>query len=166
MRAGKILAIISGILGISSILLYYFAPQIFSFWRFNSGVVDEFLGGFGTGYGTLLGAIGIHLYEDIFLLFVGLLVLVGGELTLIGGVSEIKIIIILGGTFMITGIALFFMILLFGLGDFKEIAAFLPSGENLFFGRIGGADWGVWISFYLAMSGGILGIIGGVILEE
>lgn len=51
------------------------------------------------------------------------------------------------------------------LGYFEDMAAMLPSGENLFFGSVGGGDWGLDVCFLFAIGGGVLGIIGGATFE-
>ena len=82
-----------------------------------------------------------------------------------GGFFENKSITISGGLFMIVGTILLVIALFLELGYFEDMAAMLPSEENLFFGSLGGADWGLDVSFYLAIGGGVLGIIGGATFE-
>ncbi len=49
MGAGKIIAIIGGILGILSIALYHVLPEIFCLWKLDvAPTISRFLGGFGA----------------------------------------------------------------------------------------------------------------------
>ncbi|TKJ16898.1 MAG: hypothetical protein CEE43_19160 [Promethearchaeota archaeon Loki_b32] len=162
MGAGKIIAIIGGILGILTIGLYFVLPEIFCLWRLDGApVLSIFLGGFGSSTGELMGvAYGPEYAEDIFLLIVGVLIVAGGALAIIGGLAGNKIIGILGGVLMIAGPIILTIALFAELGDFEDIALLL-GGESLFWGSEPGVDWGLWIGFFLAIGGGVLGVIGG-----
>ena len=54
--------------------------------------------------------------------------------------------------------------LFLGLGIFEGLATTLPSGTTILFGSEAGVDWGILISTYLALGGGVLGVIGGATL--
>ena len=99
--------------------------------------------------------------EDIFLLLTGVLIIGGSVLLLIGALVESKALGIVGGILMLAGPLLLILSLFLGLGIFEGLAATLPSGTTVLFGSQAGMDWGIWISTYLALGAGILGLIGG-----
>ena len=166
MAAGKIIAIIGGILGILTIGLYFVLPEIFCLWRLDGApFLSIFLGGFGSATGEALGVgYGPEYYEDIMLLIICVLIVAGGALAIIGGLIENKMIGILGGVLMIVGPILLIVALFIEYGDFEAIASLL-GGKSLFFGSEPGVDWGLWIGFYLAIGGGVLGLIGGATID-
>ena len=77
MGVGKIIALISSILGILSVTLFYVMPEIFCFWGFDWGATGSyFLGGFGSKFTiTIGGEVGPESAEDTILLSLGVLVL-------------------------------------------------------------------------------------------
>jgi hypothetical protein len=166
MGAGKVIALVGGVLGIIAVILFYILPEIFCFWTLDGPGVSYFIGGFGFEF-SVLGGIeqDIEYAEDTFLLLMGILVVAGGGIALIGGLVDNKGITILGGVVMLVGSAILLIALGLELGDFEDIGAALPSGENLFFGSYAGADWGLSVSFFLAIGGGVLGVIGGALIE-
>lgn len=168
MGAGKIIAIIGGILGILTVALFYVLPEIFSFWRLETPVGDLFLGGFGFATGTGLFESDPEYTEDILLLITFTLVVAGGALAIIGGLIESKVFGILGGIIMLAGPIFLLIGLFMELGDFEDLANiidFLVGGEGLIMGSEGGVEWGIWISTYLAFGAGALGLIGGAIID-
>ena len=94
MGAGKIIAIIGGILGILSVVLYHLMPDLFNFWRIDgSPMFSITLGGFGFTSGWFLGVQITPIYaEDIFLLIIAILIVAGGVLALVGGLTGNKAI--------------------------------------------------------------------------
>lgn len=180
--AGKILAIIGAIIGALPIALYYVLPEIFSLWRFDAGdFITRHLGGFGFMAGTDLGDdFGPEYYEDILLLLVGVVIVVGAGLLIIGALTEVKALGIIGGLTVIAGPILLMIGLLLEMGDFADIADLLEDGgltdETLIFGSgeldftiinpafIFQADWGMWIGTYIVIGGGVVGVIGGALV--
>ncbi len=165
MGVGRFLAIIGGILGILSMVLFYFMPEIFNLWKFVDvgSTVSVYIGGFGSWSRDIGFNFGIRFSDDIFLLIVSLLIVGGSVLVIIAGVKESKIFGILGGFILLAGPVLFMLELIAQIGvigDFLEIVPLLGS-FNLFFGDLAGAQWGIWISSFLTIGGGLLGIIGG-----
>ena len=165
MGVGRIIAIIGGLLGIISMILFYFMPEIFNLWRFVDvgSTVYVYIGGFGSWSRDIGFNFGIRFSDDIFLLIVSLLIVVGSVLVIIAGVKGSKIFGILGGVILLGGPALFMVEIIAQIGvigDFLELVPLLGS-FNLFFGDVAGAQWGIWISSFLTIGGGILGIIGG-----
>ena len=167
MGAGKIIALVGGVLGIIAVVLFYVMPEIFCFWRFDADpVLAIFLGGFGSSSGVVGGVDQeIQYAEDVYLLLMGILVVAGGGVALVGALVDNKGIAVLGGLLMLVGSAILLIALGLELGDFEDVAALLPSDENLFFGSLGTADWGLYTSFFLAIGGGVLGVIGGALIE-
>lgn len=172
--AGKVIAIIGAIVGVLPIALYYVLPEIFSLWRFDAGsVFTRWLGGFGFVSGSgppPRGDFGVEYYEDVLLMLIGVIIVVGAVLLLIGALVEVKALGIIGGLVVIAGPILLMIGLLIELGDFADIADMLEAGgltdETLIFGsgKLGGviqADWGMWIGTYIVIAGGVVGVIGG-----
>ena len=173
--AGKVLAIIGAIIAGLTLGLYYVLPEIFALWRFDAGDnFSRFLGGFGFMTGTDAGVdFGPEYYEDILLLIIGVVIAVGAGLLFIGALTEVKALGIIGGLAVIAGPILLMVGLMLELGDFKDIAEGLEAGgltgETLIFGsgKLYGlyqADWGMWIGTYLAIGGGVVGLIGGALV--
>ncbi|HDZ17708.1 MAG TPA: hypothetical protein ENI29_07435 [bacterium] len=166
MGIGKFLAIIGGILGILSMVLFYFMPEIFNLWRF----VDEgsnvfiYIGGFGSWSRDIGFNFGIRFSDDIFLLIVSLLTVGGSVLLFIAGVKGSKIVGILGGVILLAGPALFLLEIITKIGIIGDVLGLIPAlgSFSLWFGNLSGAVWGIWISSFLVIGGGVLGIIGGV----
>ncbi|MFX1277952.1 MAG: hypothetical protein ACFFA3_00945 [Promethearchaeota archaeon] len=157
MGAGRIIAIIGGIVGILSIVLYYAMPGFFCLWRFDGGAaLTIFAGGFGSTSGTLVGIdYGPDSAEDMLFLIVAILIIAGGVLALIGGIAENKALGIIGGILMLAGPGLLVVELFLELGFWEGFPEFALWGSQA------GANWGVWIGFFMAIGGGVLGIIGG-----
>ncbi|MFX0083480.1 MAG: hypothetical protein ACFE94_17165 [Candidatus Hodarchaeota archaeon] len=167
MGAGRIIAIIGGIVGILSIGLYHLLPELFCLWRLDaSPILQIWIGGFGFEAGEVMGIGSDPEYtEEILLLIIGALTVGGGALSIIGGITESKIIGILGGIVMLAGPVLFIIGAAIEFGPFEDLAALIPPGENLLFGSQAGGDWGLWIGTYLAIGGGVVGLIGGFLTE-
>lgn len=164
MGAGKVLAIIGGVLGVLSVVLYYINTELLSFWRLDAGATLKFfLGGFGTLSGELATIPFPAEYSgDWILTIVSVLIIGGSVLTFIAGITENKTVGILGGIIFLAGPILLLIEIITQIGIFESMAAVWLPGENLLFGSYPGlADWGIGIGFYLAIGGGILGIIGG-----
>jgi hypothetical protein len=165
MGAGRIIAIIGGIIGILSIALYHLLPELFCLWRLDAGGFAEiWVGGFGFSGGS---AGDPEYTEEILLLIIGVLIVAGGALAIIGGLTESKLIGILGGVVMLVGPILFIIGALIEFGPFEDLAALIAffGGEGLLFGSEAGVDWGIWIGTYLAIGGGVVGLIGGFLTE-
>lgn len=124
-----------------------------------------FVGGFGFVGGSFMGVPFEPEYaEDIFLLLTAVLIIGGSVLLLIGALVESKALGIIGGLVFLSGPILHMLALFLGLGMFEGLAATLPSGTTVLFGSEAGVDWGIWISTYLALGAGVLGIMGGATL--
>jgi len=164
MGAGKVLAIFGGILGALSVLLYYANPEIFCLWRVDAAAtLSIYIGGFGAWSGEFIAIpFGPEYSQDIILMIVGVLIIGGSVLTFIAGLAESKVIGILGGIILLAGPILLLVALITKMGVFGETIIPLLGNVNLLFGSIlGVAEWGIYIGSYLAIGGGLLGIIGG-----
>ena len=163
MGAGKILAIIGGVLGVLSVVLFYIAPDLLNLWRLDAPLtVRVYIGGFGAWSGEWLAIpFPIEYSGDIILMIIGVLIIGGGVITSIAGVVESKVVGILGSVILLAGPTLLLIELIAKLGVFGDILIPLMGDVNLLAGNIPGvADWGLGIGSYLAIGGGILGIIG------
>jgi len=81
---------------------------------------------------------------------------------IIGAAKEIKVMGIIGGVLTLIGPILLFSNLLIGIYDFQG----LLGDPNVFWGfrEVGPGvwlSWGVWIGFFMALVGGVLGLVGG-----
>ena len=95
-------------------------------------------------------------------MIVSILIIGGSVLTFISGIVESKAIGILGAIILLAGPTLLLIEIIFKLGAFGETIVPLTGDVNLLFGSIlGTAEWGIGIGSYLAIGGGLLGIIGG-----
>ena len=163
MGAGRIIAIIGGILGILSIVLYHLLPEFFSLWKLDVGaILQVWIGGFGFVGGT----IGDPQYaEEIILLIISIVIVGGGALAIIGGLAGNKIIGILGGVVMLLGSIIFIVGAAIEFGFFGDLAAILPPGSSLLFGSESGGTWGLSIGLFLALGAGVLGVVGGALSD-
>jgi hypothetical protein len=167
----KALGIIGGLLGLISIGLFYVMPAMFSLYRIEttntlipalSGGV--YIGGLGSVSIVLGGVAQTVFWPDVMFMLPGILVIVGGLITLIGCGGKGAIV---GGIILLMG-PLFFIIQMFTgmsmLASGYTQAAGL-SGQNILFGSMSNAAgtvaWGIWIGGFLEIGGGVLGIIGG-----
>jgi len=152
MGAGKFIAIIGGILGILTVALFYVLPEIFCFWRLETPLGEYFLGGFGFRAGTGLLESDPEYAEDILLLLMFTLSVAGGAIAIIGGLIESKVIGIVGGIIMLACPIILLIALFIEIGDFEDLAFIIGlfGGEGLIMGSEAGAEWGIWISTYLA----------------
>jgi len=170
--AGKGIAIVGAVIGLMSVLLSFIAPQIFSWYRIeisSMGITGKiYITGIGTVVSVPAGAPigGFAIFE----LIGGILLIIGAIVCIIGAVKELKAAGIVGGILILLGPLLLIMDLLLGLGEFTEVLAFLggPADVNALWGSItivGPPDflvsWGIWIGSFLALAGGVLGLIGG-----
>ncbi|MFX0027796.1 MAG: hypothetical protein ACFE8B_01180 [Candidatus Hermodarchaeota archaeon] len=164
MGAGRIIAIIGGVVGILSIALYYVMPEIFSLWRIDGGAaLTTYFGGFGDGTGEILGIpFGPESAEDIFLIIIAVLLIAGGGIAILGGLLQNKLIGIIGGIAMLAGPILLTVQLFLNLGIFDDP---ILSDRFLLWGSEAGVNWGVWIGYFMGIGGGILGIIGGALVD-
>lgn len=168
MGVGKLIAIIGGILGILSIVLFHVLPEFFGFWRLDAGAaLTIWLGGFGFTGGEFMG-IGIdpEYAEEIIFLLIAILVVAGGALAIVGGLVENKMIAILGGVVMLAGPIIFIIGAAVEFGPFEDLAAMLPPDSSLLFGSAAGGDWGLYVGTFLALGAGVLGLIGGIKVED
>ena len=93
------------------------------------------------------------------------MVIVGSIMCIIGGAAESKPLGIIGGILIIVGPLLLIVDLIIGFSDISLLELAIPPGSNLIFGSesiLGGTlSWGIWIGFFMAIAGGVLGLIGG-----
>lgn len=164
MGAGKVFAIIGGVLGLLSVVLYYIAPEVICLWRLDAGAtVSVFLGGFGMMSGEVSTiSFGPDYADDIILMIVSILIIGGSVLTIIAGATGSKAVGILGGIISLAGPILLLFEIIAKMGIFGDTIGVLLGDVNLLFGTVPAvAEWGIYIGSYLAIGGGVLGLIGG-----
>ncbi|MBY8984268.1 MAG: hypothetical protein KGD65_04305 [Candidatus Lokiarchaeota archaeon] len=172
MGAGKVLALIGAIIALVSVALSFIAPAFFGWYRIEVSSLGITVGVYITGIGSIVTVPAILPVEGmaIFELIGGIVLIIGAIVCIVGAVKESKAAGIVGGILILVGPLLLILDLLLGLGDFAALIALLggPTGTSAFWGSItivGPPDvvmsWGIWIGAFLALGGGVLGLIGG-----
>lgn len=169
MAYARQIAVIGAFIGILSVLLGLLSPEWFSWYRVESTIYGFYLTGFGTGvfinYPSQTDQIAI------LVLIGGILVIVGAVECLTSALVKNKVVGILGGLFMIVGPLLLLADIMMGVSEFMQWMEYYTSGKSgaeLLFGRIDywDIDYGLWIGFFMAIGGGVLGFIGGALVER
>ncbi|MFX1322345.1 MAG: hypothetical protein ACFFAQ_11955 [Promethearchaeota archaeon] len=176
MGKGKVVAIIGAAVGVLSVILSLVLPALFSWYHLEvtGGGLSDYL--YLTAFGTIDADITPLSAPDeivILVLIGGILVLAGAALCIVSALTEQKILGIIGGIAMLLGPTFLIFDL---LGQMSEFAEFMDNvtttlyDENIFFATftpgpgINGVA-GLWIGFFMAYGGGILGLIGGATVE-
>ena len=161
MGFGRIAAIIGAAVGLLSVILSLILPELFCWYSYtitnmiSSNKSGYYLTGFGTTstipYSTAISGI-------------ALLELIGGFIVILGAM------ILLGPVLLLVDF-LFGIGAYFGINEYHEYVAFIqtiPSNESILWGTfIIMGDyyaWNLWIGFFMAVAGGVLGTIGGATL--
>ena len=170
MAYARQIAVIGAFIGILSLLLSLLSPELFSWYRLTLPSID---GGFYlTGFGTSVFINYPSQTDEIAVLVLigGILVIVGAVQCLTSALVKNKIVGILGGLFMIVGPLLLLADIMMGVSEFMQWMEYYTSdsGVGLLFGRIPAydIDFGLWIGFYMAIGCGVLGLIGGALVER
>jgi len=175
MGFGRIAAIIGAIVGLLSVILSLILPELFCWYSytitniFSLNKSGYYLSGFGTTitipYSSAIST--IALLE----LIGGFLVIGGAIICIVGVTKESKKIGSIGGILILLGPVLLLVDFLIGISEYYEMVAFIqtiPANESILWGtfRIMGDDyaWNLWIGFFMAVAGGVLGTIGGATL--
>ena len=166
MGTGKIVALVGAVVGILSVLLGLILPELFSWYRLSVPGGGLYLTGFGTD--IFDPSPGPDLEMAMLVLVGGILVIVGAVACLASAFVENKMIGILGGLLMIVGPLLLIVDVITGMSEFMEFMEFFTgdSGADLLFGSVGPVDWGLWIGFGMAIGGGVIGLVGGALVER
>lgn len=171
MAYARQIAVIGAIIGILSVLLGLLSPEWFSWYRVN--IPSPISAFYLTGFGTAVFIDFAHQIDEI-----AILVLIGGILVIVGAVECLtsallknKVVGILGGLLMIVGPLLLLVDIMMGVSEFMQYMEYYTSGKSgaeLLFGRIDfwDIDYGLWIGFFMAIGGGVLGLIGGALVER
>lgn len=170
MGKGRVVAIIGIALGAASVLLSLAMPVFFAWYRLvlitPAVTTDLNL----TGFGTVIADPSPGPIEEIAMLVLigGILVLAGAAVCIVGVLTEQKILGIIGGIAMIVGPLLLVADLLLIMSDFAEYMHTNwadPLNKSIFFGTESGGGitvtFGLFVGFYMAIGGGVLGLIGG-----
>jgi hypothetical protein len=172
MGFGKVASIIAAIVGLASIFLSFIMPEIFSWYRYEASGMGSSGGWYLTGIGTVID-IGNTTAMGLSILGVvgGTLVIIGSILCIVATVKESKGMGALGGLLMLLAPLLLVIDFLVGM---SELAGVIGDNMALFVGRdwywesffalVTAYTWGIWIGFFLGISGGALGLIGGLAL--
>lgn len=167
MGAGKVIAIIGACISLASLLLSILLPELFSWYRFSLSDGVTTVGFFLTGFGNFISVGGVPPQTDIiFLTLIGaFVIIVGAIILIIGAAKEIKAMGIIGGVVTLIGPILLLFSLVIGIYDWQGFIG----DPNVFWGlrEIGPGvwlSWGVWIGFFMALVGGVLGLVGGAIV--
>ncbi len=172
---GKVLALIGAIVALASVALSFIVPQFLGWYRIEMSTLGVTVGVYITGLGTIASipagapVTGFATFE----LIGGILVIIGAILLIVGAVKESKGAGIAGGVLTLLGPLLLLIDLLLDFGDFAAMIQVLggPAGASVFWGSftiVGPPDvlmsWGIWIGSFVALAGGVLGIIGGALV--
>lgn len=172
MGKGRVVAIIGTALGAASVLLSLVMPVFFAWYRLaltGAYTADLNL----TGFGTVITDPSPGPIEEIAMLVLigGILVLAGAAVCIVGALTEQKVLGIIGGIAMIVGPLLLVVDLLLITSDFAEYMHTNwadPLNKSIFFGTESGGGltvtFGLFVGFYMAIGGGILGMIGGALV--
>ncbi|MFW9948141.1 MAG: hypothetical protein ACFFDX_15055 [Candidatus Odinarchaeota archaeon] len=179
MKGSKYIALVGAILGILAMVLFYLLPEIFCLWRIEATGAEYlklYLGGFYSMAYSLNPLLTLDLEfirtPELILLIVSILIAGGFVITLIGGLEGKRNTVIGGGVVLLFGPILFMIALLAGMGTlFGELASTMGLlGQNLLFGSLSAMgttmSWGLGPGFFVALAGGILGVIGGALMER
>jgi len=164
MGAGKVIAIIGASISLASLFLSLFLPEWFSWYRASITDGSTTAGLYLTGFGNFISMGGFSPLTDIiYLTLIGaFVIMVGAILLIIGAAKEIKAMGIIGGVLTLIGPILLLSSLVVGIYDWQG----LIGQPNVFWGLeevFPGLwlSWGVWIGFFMALVGGVLGLVGG-----
>ncbi len=179
MRGSKYIAIIGAILGILVVVLFYLLPEVFCLWRIEATGAEYlklYLGGFYSMAYSFTSWLSLDIEfiqtPDPLLFVVSILIAGGFVITLIGGLEGKRNTGIGGGITLLLGPILLMIALLTGMGTlFGELASILGMvGQNLLFGSVSAMgttmSWGLGPGFFVALAGGVLGVIGGALMER
>ena len=168
MGKGKVVAIIGAAIGIASVLLSLVVPALFSWYHIQITGGGYSGGLYLTGFGSVISDPSGADYEiAMFALIGGIMVLAGAALCIVGGATEMKPLGIIGGILMIIGPFLVVLDILMEFSEYAEIVNLYIDylGGTILFGSASSGPttifWGLWIGYYMAIGGGILGLIGG-----
>ncbi len=175
MGFGRIAAIIGAVVGLLSVILSLLLPELFCWYSYtvtNTTSLNKsgyYLTGFGTTisipYSTAIS--GIALLE----LIGGFLVIGGAIICIVGVTKESKKIGSIGGVLILLGPVLLLADFLIGISEYYEYVAFIQSiaaNKNILWDTVTSFGftyaWNLWIGFFMAVAGGVLGTIGGATL--
>ena len=171
MAYARQIAVIGAFIGILSVLLGLLSPELFSWYSLSLPSID---GGFYlTGFGNSVFINYPSQTDEIAgLVFAGgILVIVGAVECLTSALLKNKVVGIFGGLLMIVGPLLLVADIMMGMSEFMQWMEFYTSGKSgaeLLFGGIPEYDinYGLWIGFFMAIGSGVLGLIGGALVER
>lgn len=177
--AGKLLALLGGLLAILTIALFYVMPTVFAWWGVSvttSGtVVSSFsVGGFSSISASALGTTSTGFTTaDIYLILEGVLIIVGAIMAILGALKESKGIGMLGGILILVGPILLIYALVSGLGVFEIYqSTYTLAGMTgtLIMGSfdfgVTSFNYGLQIGGYLLIISGVIGLIGGLTISS
>jgi len=171
MKVGKIIAIIGAVIGLASIILSFIVPELFSWYRYEVSGMGTSGGWYLTGFGTVTD-IGNTSTMEISILGVigGCLVILGSILCIVATVKESKGMGVLGGASMLIAPILLVIDFIVGMSELAGViqdnldlfATRVWYWEDPFFALLYRYNWGLWIGFFLGISAGVIGLIGGL----
>jgi hypothetical protein len=172
MGIGKILTLVGAFAGILSIVLSFILPQYFGWFRIE---LESVSGVYITGLGTITsippGASGYGIINIVG----GIGSILGAIICIYGSVKKMRAAAVIGGFLLLIGpFTLIMDALVISAADFIAIIQGLggPSNINPLWGSFiisGPPDillsWGLWIGFFIALAGGVIGLIGGILMK-
>ena len=172
MEFGKGLTIIGAAIGLLSIFLGFFLPELFCWFKFEASSVAVSYGFYLTGFGTTTAIDSVNPISEIAVLELvgGISVLLGIIACIAGVTKESKKIGFLGRILILLGPVLLLTDFLIVLSEFADYVDFyqLSSDNNMFWDSVGimgyTYTWNLWVGFFMAAAAGVLGLIGGLTL--
>ncbi|MFX1312388.1 MAG: hypothetical protein ACFFHD_07225 [Promethearchaeota archaeon] len=166
MGAGKVLAIIGAVVGLLSVILSFILPEL-SWFQYEISGMGLSGGIYLTGFGTYLKTGDVVSTPDTVMLMMigGILVIVGSVLCIVCALTEKKVVGIIGGIVILLGPVLLIVDLLTGMSEMSENILDIGSNVNVFWDSYTDmgvtVSWNIWIGSFIALAGGVLGLIGG-----
>ncbi|TFF93499.1 MAG: hypothetical protein EU543_03510 [Promethearchaeota archaeon] len=141
---GKVLALISGLLGLLCVLGYYLIEELGAWWKIESIIGDLYINAFGYRNDNMI-------FSEINFIS-GIIFLIGTVLILFNIVSTSKKVSLISFVVMVIGLILYYI----GLSlEYEEISGDIP----------GFVSWGLGIGFYIGIGATILALISAVDMD-
>ncbi|MFX1322346.1 MAG: hypothetical protein ACFFAQ_11960 [Promethearchaeota archaeon] len=172
-KAGMVLAIIGAVIGLLSVLLGLAIPALFSWYHYDLSTPGYSGGLYLTAFGSIISdPSGADFEVATLVLLGGIMVLAGAGLCIVAAATKMKPLGIIGGILMIVGPIMLIIDLASVGSEFAEymdnIATY--TDKSIFFDTFSYAGysvvWGLWVGFFMAIAGGVVGLIGGATLSE
>lgn len=166
MGIARVVAVIGALSGLLSVGLSLVLPELMAWYMFE---IDSGDGYYLTGLGRVIikGMI-IEREISILVLIGGIAIILGAILCIVSAIKESKKIGFFGGILMLLGPGLLIADFLMRISDLAgAIGSYVDIlGKSIFWGTYDDGffvyTWSLWVGFYIASVGGVLGLLGGI----